>query len=443
MKRNAFRRLAGATAVATVTAVVLAGCGSGSDGHVAAAPPSKLQGTVTLWDFFDGREAGDIQKAADLFQQQNPGVHVDLHQGQDDDKLQQAISAGQPIDVGLSYSTQIVGSFCASGAFRDLTPYIQRDGVDLNGLAQTPRQYTAFDGKQCALPVLADTVALMYNKDAFAKAGITSPPKTLDDLEADALKMTTYNPDGSIKTLGFDPLMGFYENIPEHFSPMVDGQWFGSDGKPAIGTSPGWKALIEWQKAFVDKIGYAKLQAFTSGLGQEFNANNAFQTGQIGMEVDGEWRTAFIADQAPKLNYGVAPLPVMPQYGTYGASYMVGNVAGIAKGSKNPELAWALLKFLALDTDAQVDLGNGLKNIPTLTSALTSPKLEVDPAYKVFIDAAQNPKTLTATPTADGDQYITIFGNMWTAYQSKGGDLDSLLSKVDSDITNASALSGP
>ena len=39
-------------------------------------------------------------------------------------------------------------------------------------------------------------------------------------------------------------------------------------------------------------------------------AQNAFEKGKVAMNVDGEWRTAFIADEAPNLNYGTAPVPV-------------------------------------------------------------------------------------------------------------------------------------
>ena len=37
---------------------------------------------------------------------------------------------------------------------------------------------------------------------------------------------------------------------------------------------------------------------------------NAFEKGKLAMNVDGEWRTAFIADEAQNLNYGTAPVPV-------------------------------------------------------------------------------------------------------------------------------------
>ncbi|WP_242090755.1 extracellular solute-binding protein [Curtobacterium sp. DN_7.5] len=433
-----------ATAVATTGALVIAGCSSGSSAqNIDESAPKDLKGTVSLWHFFTGREAGVVKSAVAGFEKANPGVTVDIHAGQDDEKLQKAISSGQNIDVGLSYSTAIVGSFCSSGAFRDLTPYIDRDKVDLSDIPKAVRGYTAYKGKRCMLPALADVSALMYNKAAFAKAGITSPPKTLDELKTDALQLTTYNADGSIKQLGFNPLIDFYENSPEHWAPMIDGRWLDSKGNSVIGTSAAWKKLITWQKDFVDEIGYDKLKAFTSGLGQEFAADNAFQTGQVAMQIDGEYRTAFIKDQKPDLDYGTAPTPVMAGLGHYGSTYIAGNVAGIAKGSEHPELAWALLKYLSTNTDAQVTMANGLKNIPTITSALESPKLEVDENYKTFVDVAGNADTMTSPGTADGAAYIGTFTKFWQAYQEDGGNLDQKLQQLDQDIDNANQLAGP
>ncbi|MBT2504200.1 extracellular solute-binding protein [Curtobacterium sp. ISL-83] len=438
------RRILTATAVAATGALVIAGCSSGSSADsVADKAPKDLKGTVSLWHFFTGREAGVVKSAVAGFEKANPGVTVDIHAGQDDEKLQKAISSGQNIDVGLSYSTAIVGSFCSSGAFRDLSPYIKRDKVDLSDIPKAVRGYTAYKGTRCTLPALADVSALMYNKKAFSAAGITAPPKTLDELKADGLKLTTYNADGSIKQLGFNPLIDFYENSPEHWAPMINGSWLDSKGNSVIGTSPEWKQLITWQKGFVDAIGYDKLKAFTSGLGQEFAADNAFQTGQVAMQIDGEYRSAFIKDQKPGLDYGTAPTPVMAGVGKYGTTYIAGNVAGIAKGSKQPELAWALLKYLSMNTDAQVTMGNGLKNIPTLTSALQSSKLDVEPNYKTFVDVAGNPETLTSPATADGAAYIGTFTKFWQAYQENGGDLSAKLKKLDSDIDNANQLAGP
>ena len=286
-----------------------------------------------------------------------------------------------------------------------------------------------------------------YGSEKNSAYASLKAPKTLDELTEIALELTEYNDDGSIKCLGFNPLIGMYENTPSHFGPAVGGEWLDDDdGYSAIGSDDGWPVLMQWQKDFVDEIGYDKLQAFTAGLGQEFSADNAFHTGQLAMTIDGEYRTAFIDDQAPDLDYGTAPFPTATGFeDLYGAGYIVGNIAGIAKGSAHPELAWALLKYLSTDTDAVVKLANGLKNVPTIDSALESPDLEVTDQYRTFIDIALNPQTMTTPPSLVGDGYAQAFGDCWEKYQAgKGGDLAEGLEGVDQEINDSVDLvAGP
>lgn len=440
------RRLLAATAALAATALLAACSGGGGNTTIDKTAPTHLSGTVSLWHFFTDREAKTIQSVVDDFEKANPDVKVTVHSGQDDDKLQKAISAGTTVDVGISYSTDIVGSFCSSGAFRDLGPYIARDKVDLGQFTDTVRSYTEYKKTRCSLPVLADVYGLYYNKKLLADAGYTAAPASLDELETMALKMTTYNADGSIKTLGFDPLMGFYENSAAHWGPSVGAQWLKPDGTSAIGTDDAWNEIMTWQKAFVDKIGYDKLQKFTAGLGQEFSADNAFQKGAIAMNLDGEYRTAFIDDQTPDLDYGTAPFPASSSHSDLqGGGYITGNIGGISKGSQNPELAWALLKYLTTDTDAVVKLANGLKNAPTTSDALNSPDLEVTPQFQTFLDIMTDANSTTTPPSPVGAGYQQSLEDYWLKYQQgKGGELAAGLTKVDKDVDNSlSLVSGP
>ncbi|MFF1877760.1 ABC transporter substrate-binding protein [Leifsonia sp. NPDC058230] len=445
MKHRSHRILA-AAAFTAAAALTLAGCsGGGSSASFEASTPKDLAGTVSFWHFFSDREAKVIQSVVDDFEKKYPKIKVEVHSGQDDEKLQKAIATGSKVDVGLSYSTDIVGNFCSNGAFRSLNKVIERDGVDMDQFSPTVKSYTEFQGTRCAMPMLADVYGLYYNKDLLAAAGYTEPPKTLSELETMADKLTTFNGDGSIKTLGFNPTMGWYENAAAHYGPAAGAEWLKADGTSAISSSPGWTDLIEWQKAYVDKIGWDKLNKFTSGLGQEFSADNAFQTGQVAMNLDGEYRTAFIADQAKDLNYGTAPFPTADNHtDLYGGGYMTGNIIGISKGSKQPELAWALLKYLTTDTDALVKLGNGLKNVPTTTDALASPDLEVSEQFKTFLDIASDKNVATTPASPLGAGYQQSFQDFWNKYQSQGGDLQAGLKDVDKQIDDALALTtGP
>ncbi len=172
-----------ATVSLVVAALALSGCGSSDDSSSQAAPKaSKPKGEITFWHFFTDREAEAIQAVVKDFEAANPGVTVVVKGGQDDEKMRQAIAAGKGPDVGLSYSTDIVGKFCSTGAWRDLGPCIERDKVDINQLLPIVRGYTEYNGTRCSMPMLADTYGLYYNKKMLAAAGYDAPPKTLSEL---------------------------------------------------------------------------------------------------------------------------------------------------------------------------------------------------------------------------------------------------------------------
>jgi len=160
------------------------------------------------------------------------------------------------------------------------------------------------------------------------------------------------------------------------------------------------------------------------------------------MMIDGEWRVAFLKDQAPDVDFGTAPFPVPDdQVDRYGAGYVTGNIMGISKGSKNPEAAWALIKYLTLDTGAIVKLANGIKNVPTTQASLSSPDLQVDDAFKTFLDVFENPNSQTSPSTANGAVYQNQFGDFFEQWErGKVSDLDAGLAKTDQEIDKALQL---
>jgi multiple sugar transport system substrate-binding protein len=428
--------------VAATAALLAAACTPGANKGDIAKAGTEASGTVELWHFFTDREAAAIDGVIKDFQASHPKIKVTVKSGQDDAKVTQAIGAGQGPDIGLSYSTDIVGKFCSSGAWVDLNQYIKRDNVDLAKLNATTRQYTEFQGKRCAMPFLADAYGIYYNKKMLADAGIAGPPKTLDELSDAAKKLTRKNPDGSIQVAGYLPLLNFYENSPSHLGPAVGAKWLTADGKSAIGTDPAWQKLLKWQKDLVDWYGYENIEKFRAGLGDEFSADNAFQKGQVAINVDAEYRIAFIADQAKDLDFGVAPLPTADP-SLYGSGYVTGNVIGISKTAKNPEAAWELIKYLTTNTPAIVKLANDIKNIPTTTDALASPDLHLDPAFKNFISIFEHPKSATSPPSPVGPAYQETFQKFLESWQSgQAKDIDAGMKDVDKQVNSIISLGG-
>jgi multiple sugar transport system substrate-binding protein len=438
-------RLAALVAAGTAMLAAAAACTpSTKSTKPIASPGVQASGTITFWHFFTDRESKAIQGVVDDFEASHPKIKVVVKDGQDDDKMTTAIAAGGGPDVGLSFSTDIVGKFCQSGAWRDLAPYIQRDKVNLNDIPKPVQNYTQFNGKRCTMPFLNDAYGIYYNKDMFAAAGITEPPKTLDELTADAKALTKFNPDGSIKVAGFDPFFGQYENSAAHFAAMVGAKWLTDDGKSAVGSDPAWQELLTWQKQLVDWYGYGKLAKFNASFGDEFSAQNAFEAGKLAINMDGEWRIASIAADNSKINYGVAPVPVAADKSNlYGSGYITGNVIGISRGSTNPEAAWEFIKYLTTNTDAMVKLANGIKNVPTTMSALNSPNLSADENFKLFLQISSNPGTSTTPPSAAGTTYqddMQAFLDKWQA--GKVPNLAAGLTQLDGQIDQALSVAG-
>src|SRR3954449_5921956 len=432
-------------------AAALAACSSGSSGDTGAAPaPSattdKTPVTITLWSGFTDRELGVLGSAVKQFEKAYPWITVKNVGAQDDDKIVKAIRAGNAPDVALSFTADKIGSYCGSKAWIDLAPYIARDKLDLSAIPKVSLDYTQFNGVRCAMPALADTYGLYYNTALLKAAGYQSPPKTASELLDMAVKLTTYNPDGSIKVAGFVPLWGFYEMAPAHVAPLWGAAWTNGAGKSNF-TDPAWTALLTWQKKFVDAIGYDKLRRFTSGAGDsEFAETNLFETGKLAMNLDGEYRTAFIHDEHPNLAFATAPFPAADdKTDLYGAGYVTGNSLGIPRTStgRNREAAWQLVKYLSTDTGAQTMLAQQLKNVPTLTSALSDPALTKDQQFAVFLKIYADPKSATTPPSAAGSADQDTFAAMASKYQAGSiNDLTSALAAADQQVDAQVAQAG-
>jgi multiple sugar transport system substrate-binding protein len=431
MRRSIAVWCAGFGAVAT-----LAACSS-STSSTANTDNGNAPVTLTVWSGFTGRELGIFTKALNRFHASHPNVTIRSVGGVDDDKIIKSIRAGNAPDVALSFSTDSLGSYCGTGAWIDLGPYIDRDHVDLNQFPTPVQNYSTFGKTRCSLPMLADTYGLYYNKDLLAKAGYDAPPKTASELVTMAKKLTTYNSDGSIKVAGFAPLWGFYEMVPAHVAPNWNAQWTDADGKSTLGSDPDWANMLDWQKQFVDAIGYDKLKRFTAGVNaSEFSASNYFETGKLAMAIDGEYRVAFIRAEHPELKFGTAPFPVDDnQPDLYGSGYVVGNILGIPRNGKHTDTAWQLVKFMATDSATLAYLSNNLKNVPTTKSSLDDPSLTKDPQFATFLKVYNDPNTATTPITAAGSANQDLFGQLVDKWQAgQVDDLHDALGKVDKQI---------
>ena len=410
------------------------------------APACSMKGdsggkvTVTYWVSWSGREFQALQSVLSDFERSHPRIHVEAVSGVGGDttKLAPAIRAGRPPDLAAIWDTAGVAKLCTEHALVNLTRRMASSHVELNQFVQPAQRFITEAGRSCGLPVLGDDIALYYNTKLFREAGISAPPKTFSELSAAAKSLTRYNADGSIRVAGYLPLFDVYENYPDRLIAVSGAQWFDGAGKATTSKDPRWSRLFLWQRSLVDALGYKKLTRFAATLGQPDSAQNAFETGQLAMVLDGEWRTQFIAKEHPDLPYATAPFPVPDdEPDRYGASQISATLNVIPSAAKHPNEAWTLARYLGTNTATVVKFANSLHNVPLTVAALHSSALDLGPHIGPFLSAYENPLSTypPALPAGAGfEDPVTAFVEKWQAGKVPISKLHAALAAVDIQI---------
>jgi raffinose/stachyose/melibiose transport system substrate-binding protein len=203
MRTTLLRRGVAAAAVAVVMA--LAGCGGSENGGSAPTPQltvaGEKSGTLTIvTKFADPKYAPYFVSVAKAYEAANPKVKVDLQQVGDQpykDKIRVLSAANQLPDIYFSWAGDFANKFVRAGLAADLSSVL---GPDTEwGKTFTPASLKAFgyDGKTFGVPINLDGKYLAYNKAAFTKAGISTPPATFEEL------LTAC---GKLKAAGYTPI---------------------------------------------------------------------------------------------------------------------------------------------------------------------------------------------------------------------------------------------
>ncbi|MFF2362252.1 ABC transporter substrate-binding protein [Streptomyces sp. NPDC058122] len=439
------RKAAVALAASASIALFATACTGQSDSG--GGDDASKEQTINFWHGWSApNEVKAVKTMVAGFEKAHPNIHVNIVGNMTDDKINQALRAGgdKAPDVVSSFTTNNVGKFCSSGAFVDLNPFFKKADIDPEtAFPKAMNEYTQFDGNRCTVPLLGDAYGLYYNKDAFEKAGIASPPKTWSEFAKDAKKLTIAQGD-SYSQLGFMPNYHGWESTTEHYFGQFSPTYFDADGKSNIAKDPSFTAGFTLQKKLVDELGgFKKLETYRSKLGDEWGPKHPFHTGQVAMQLDGEWRLGMAEEAKPDFEIGVAPLPVPDdQADQYGKGYITGTIAGIPSTSKKQNAAWELVKYMTTNTDAVVGFANDIHNVPSTLAALKSPKLKYDPRFKTFLDIASNPNSTTTPASINGGTYLVTLQQFGYDYESgRAKDLKAGLAatakQIDTDIAQA------
>ncbi len=313
-------------------------------------------------------------------------------------KLTTATQAGSPPDLFQSWGGGVLKQQVDAGLVKDITADVQPWIGSLLPAAVQP--YT-IDGKIYGVPFDIGMVGFWYNKDLFAKAGVTAAPTTWAEL------LTTVS---KIKAAGITPIaLAGKEKWPGHFywaylamrvgglgalqQAAKDGNFDTPDFVAAGAALKELVALAPFQKGFLGaEYGSPDGQAATMG------------NGGAAMELMGQWAPSVQASSSTSKKglgdkLGFFPFPSVDG-GKGSASEAFGGGNGFAVGKNAPPATLDFLKTL-LDVANQRKSAQTGAVLPTVTDAadaIADPNNKVVAAsiaaatgFQLYLDQAYPP----------------------------------------------------
>ncbi len=375
-----------------------------------AARSGRVQ--VTVWSGWTGEEAKSFQRLCDRFNAEHPGIHVDNLGGvTDNTKVIRAITAGVPPDAFTIWSAPDVGPLAGYGALCTLDEEFRASGLKESDFVPSALEMCRYRGKLIGVPLLMDTLAFLWNKDAFVEAGHDPehPPRTLEEMKKLAARLTVRNADGDIERLGMmlpDTTLLTYA--------FGGGYLDAKTGAVTANRAENVQALTFYADLVRSMGGRGKVAAFGSGFGQGQGPNHPFFVGKVAMMVNGEWIPSWIERYSPSLQYGVAPIPYhRGREDRAGTTTISVNMLGIPREAKHPKEAWQFLAWLQRP-DVQTEFAQALNNVPNIRASLSEPDLTSGTERKLnfgkFCRYAMHPNAVGFPNTPIGHLYLTELG---------------------------------
>ncbi|MFY0758898.1 ABC transporter substrate-binding protein [Metabacillus dongyingensis] len=344
---------------------------------------------ISFWHGYTERDSEALNERAEAFNKSQDKIHVKIVGNQNPEKQLTAISGGNPPDI-VQTQWNNIGPWADAGAVQDLDENIKKDQFDTSRIIPAALERMVVKEKTYALPItMSMSSNLLYNKEAFEKAGLTSPPETMEELMEYAKKLTLRDKDNNITQIGFVPDYPWIDNV---FWPIVFGGSFYDDATGEV-TPNGDENItaIEFQHQFYEEFGEAEIDKFRSGMGKMDTKQDPLLTGKLAMMIG--WEYNFEDERGPEGPIGIAPFPYPADKPELKGSGMVSPVAMfIPKNAKHKNEAWEFLKFLLSD-DSQVKIATTDHKIPIIKDVLDDPLLtenkDMEPMLP-FYEAAKN-----------------------------------------------------
>ena len=390
----------------------LAGCGPRL-----SAPGGRV--VVTYWEKWTGFEGEAMRKTVEAFNASQNRIEVRLlTTSQVDRKMLMATAGGIPPDVAGLWSYNVI-PYADKNALLPLDDYAAQHGLRREQFIPAFWDLCYHRDHLWGLPSTPASLALHWNRRLFREAGLdpNRPPRTIEELDAYADRLTKRDRNGKILQAGFMP-------SEPGWWPWAWGCYFGGqlwDGKGKItATSPENLRAYKWVRSYADKMDVKQLQVFSSGFGNFSSPQNPFISGIVAMELQGVWMHNFIAELAPEIEWGAAPFPYPADRPELADSSPVEeDVLVIPRGAKHPNEAFEFIAFVNSRKGSELLNMGQRKFTPLLDVSQPFLRDHPNPYIEVFIDLAKSRNAFVPPQMPLWQEYQaemqTAFDQIWLA----------------------------
>ncbi len=381
-------RVAAIAALGLGVALAASACaGSGGNGG------SSANGQVTL-SFWTNATPGPgltyFQNAVKTFHTLHPSVTINIQSIQNeslDGKLQTALNSNSAPDIFFQRGGGKMLAMVNAGEVQQLN----LTAADKANVSAAALASESINGKVYAIPEDTQPEGIYYSMELFQRAGITSTPTTIPELEADVAKLKAINVIPiAVGAKDAWPAAHWYYN----FALRECSQAAMDEAATTLKfTDPCWV------KAGNDLASFLKVNPFQPGFlttsAQQGAGSSAglVANHRAAMELMGAWDPGVIAsltpNQKPLPDLGWFPFPAVP--GGQGApSAMMGGTDGYSLSTNAPKQAFQFLEFL-LTTAQQKLYSQAFVTIPVNKAA----QVVVTEAYNISALQAFNKAAYT------------------------------------------------
>jgi len=279
------------------------------------------------------------------FERQNPNIKIEMDSVVNDaykEKIRVLISSNDVPDVFISWSDSFAYNLVKSGRVKALNDMLSKDKAFTDSFIQSQVKPFTFDGKVYGLPLTIDGKVFVYNKEMWAKAGITKEPKTFDELldVFTILKSKGYN---TPVLEGLSDAWAISHYLGTMFQRYLPAEVLAKDYAEATGEfiHPGYKVVLERFQKIVDFMGPNATSL------SHTEVRNMFIAGRLPMMYMQLAEFAYIQAAKTRPQYGYFNFPAFSD-GRGDPGLLTGAPEGfmMSTTSKNPEAAEKFYKFL-------------------------------------------------------------------------------------------------